>query len=354
MQFKAKIFMLVALILLAIITSLFFFGGDLKSVFTGKSQKQDTLNIAETLNPEIAELSLKIKETPNQAELYLNRADAYMAHGNLKFALLDYKKSYSLDSVKQAYAMGLADCYFEVNYPDSAIYILEQFLKHEPENIDVLFDVALDYFLLPSPKYQIALDRLNTILKKDIQYSDAYFYKGLIYKETGDTAKAISNFQTAIETNPDHYDAYMQLGLLYAVQKNPLAVKYFDNAILINDSSNEAKYARAKFMQDNGQMKDAIEYYKNIIIKNPQDADAIYNLAAIYYGIDSMEKSYRMFDLAIKQDPAKKEAYFGKGLSAEGLGKTEEAISYYKQALNLDPNYTDAENQLNQLNAKQK
>jgi tetratricopeptide (TPR) repeat protein len=353
MQLKGKTAIFSAAVMLALAVGIFLFRDNITGMINPNQNHADTLALAEKLTPEIEFLSSQINANPVNAHLYLNRADAYFQYGNMKYALLDYKKAWQLDSTEQAFAMGLANCYFEVNYPDSSILILEQFLRHDPENTDVLLELATDYFLLPSPKYNLALERLKDLLKIDIQNSEAYFYRGMIFKEIGDTAAAIRSFQTAAETNPDYYEAYMQLGLLHADKKNPIAIQYFDNAIALGDSTNDAQYAKAKFMQDAGNMGDAITYYKQLINNNPQDADAIYNLATIYYGIDSVPVAYRMFDLAIKQAPAKAEAYFGKGLCAEELGKTEEAIAFYEQALNLNPNYTDAENQLKKVKEKQ-
>lgn len=353
MQLKGRAAIIGGIFMLAAAVSIFVLRDKITTLINGKAGATDTLVTIEALTPQIAAISQQIKQAPANPQLYLQRGDAYFNYGNLKYALLDYKHAYSLDSTTAAYAIGLADCYFEVNYADSAILILERYLQHDPKNIDALLDVAQDYFLLPTPKYELALARLDDILKIDIQNSEAYFYRGLILKETGDTVKAIRSFQTAAETNPDYYDAYMQIGLLYADKNDPLAVKYFDNAIALNDSSNEAKYAKAKFLQDNGKLHEAISYYTKIIEKDPQDADAIYNLASIYYGVDSMERAYRLFDISIKQNPSKPEAYFGKALCAEELGKTEEAISFYEQALNLNPDYKDAEEQLNKLKAKQ-
>jgi tetratricopeptide (TPR) repeat protein len=193
---------------------------------------------------------------------------------------------------------------------------------------------------------------LNELLKDNLQNANAYFYKGLIYKESGDTAKAVSSFQTCTEVDPDYYDAWMQLGLLYAAKGDPLAIRYYDNAIAVSDSSQEAEYAKAKFFQDVGNITDAIEYYRRLIVKDPQDADALYNLATIYFGVDSLDKAYRFFDLAIKQSPGKAYAHYGKGLCAEKMGKKEEALAYFKQAIALDPQLTFIEEKIQALNAE--
>ncbi len=326
-----------------------------EAIFSGKKnggETVDSLAMIEKLTPEIGELSAAIKKSPENAGLYYARANAYFDYGNLKYAMLDYQKAYTMDSTNASHALGLSDCLFEVNNADGAIGILLEFLRHDPNNIDITLNLGIDYFLLPKPQYQKALDAFNGVLKLDVQNADAYFYKGMIYKESGDTAKAISNFQTTVETDPDYYDAYMQLGTIYSAKKDPVAIKYFDNAITVNDTSTEAHYAKAKFYQDNGKIADAIDYYKKIIERSPQDADAIYNLATIYFGIDSIEKAYRFYDLCTKQAPAKAMGYYGKGLCAEELKKYDEAVSFYTQALNLNPDLKDAEERLQKLNAQ--
>lgn len=316
-----------------------------------KISAADSLQMIEKLTPEIESISERIKKDPGNPGLFFNRANAYFAYGNLKYALQDYRKAYHLDSLNAPFALGLSECLFEMADAEGAIAILERFIAHSPENIDVLNALALDYFLLPKPKYNLAIATYDKVLKLDIQNADAYFYKGLIFKETGDTARAISSFQTCTEVDPDYYDAYMQLGILYAAKKDPIAIKYYNNALSVNDTSKEAEYGIAKYFQDAGELEKAIAYYRDIIVNDPQDADALYNLATIYYGIDSVATAYRYFDLTIKQSPARAIAYYGKGLCAEQLNNIAEAISNYKQAVNLDPELTEATERLKKLNA---
>jgi len=309
----------------------------------------DSLSNIEQLTPEIKTYSEALVADPDNPGILFNRANAYFAYGNLKYALQDYSAAYALDSSNAAFTLGYSDCLFEMSQAFDAIAVLESYNSRKPGDPDILLNLAVDYFLLPEPKYPQALGYLNDIIKNDIQFPPAYFYKGLIYKEIGDTSKAISNFQACVEVDPDNYDAWMQLGLIYADQGNPLAVQFYDNAIAIGDTSREAQYAKAKFFQDAGDVATAIDYYRELIIGNPQDADALYNLATIYLGIDSVDKAARYFDLAIKQSPAKAFAHYGRGLCAEQLGKKEAALAYYRQAINLDPELTFIQEKIDEL-----
>lgn len=351
-MFSRKWLLAVIVVILLLVAGILLFKPKIFSPNGQADLPTDSLQMEEQLTPEISSLSTQIIGNPQNGGLYYARANAYFEFGNMKFALEDYKKAYQLDSLNAAHALGLSECLFELNNADGAIGILKNYLNNNPEDIDVLLNLGIDYFLLPKPQYQKAIETFNEVLKLEVQNSEAYFYKGLIYKESGDTAKAISNFQTAVESEPDFYEAYMQLGLLYAAQNNDLAIKYFDNAIDLNTESTEAHYAKAKYYQDRGRIKEAIAYYKKMVIKDPQDANAIYNLATIYYGIDSIQQAYRFYDLAINQAPAKAMGYYGKALCAEELKNIPEAIALYNQALNLDPDLKMAEERLNKLNEK--
>ena len=195
-----------------------------------------------------------------------------------------------------------------MNEVGKAVEMLENYQLRIPE-IRISCFLAVDYFLLPQPKYPQSIDLLNEILKQDIQNAPPIFTRAG-FQGMGDTTKAISSFQTCTEVDPDYYDAWLQLGLLYADKGDPLAVNYFDNAIAVSDSSREAEYAKAKYFQDKGNLAEAIEYYRQMVIKDPQDADALYNLATIYFGVDSIVKADRYFDMAIKQSPAKAYAHW--------------------------------------------
>ncbi|MFI5170883.1 MAG: tetratricopeptide repeat protein [Chitinophagales bacterium] len=340
---------------LLLVAAVIYFSGDrIFNSHTGSETINDSLQMIEQLTPQIADLSERIKKSPTDAGLFYTRANEYLEYGNLKFALEDYKKAYQLDSTNATYALGLSDGLFQVNNADGAIGVLLDFLKTDPDNEDVLVELGLDYLYLPEPEYKKSLEAFDKVIKINVQNADAYFYKGIIFKETGDTVRALSSFQTTIEVDPDYYSAYMQLGTAYAESKDPIALKYFDIAISLNDTSNEAQYAKAKYYQDNGKIAEAIKYYRGMITKNPQDDDAIYNLATIYFGIDSIGAAYKYYDLAIKQAPARAMSYYGKGLCAEELKRVDEAISLYNQALNLDPDLKIAEEQLLKLKTNKK
>jgi tetratricopeptide (TPR) repeat protein len=49
---------------------------------------------------------------------------------------------------------------------------------------------------------QEAINEINEVLKLEKSNPKAYYLKGVIYKESGDTSLAVSSFMTAIEQDP--------------------------------------------------------------------------------------------------------------------------------------------------------
>ena len=119
-----------------------------------------------------------------------------------------------------------------------------------------------------------ALKYANEALRKDDRLAKAYFIKGFVYKETKDTANAISSFQTVVELDPDNYDAYILLGNIFSKRGNPIALQYFGDALRIRPSSTEAFYNRGLFLQDAGKLDAAVADYTTLLKLDPGYSDA--------------------------------------------------------------------------------
>ncbi len=178
----------------------------------------------------------------------------------------------------------------------------------------------------------------------------SYYLKWNIYKEIGDTGKAVSSLETAIEQDNKNYGAFLDLGLIYGAKKNPLAFEYYNNAIALNPTNSEALYAKAKLFQDMGQIKEAVGVYNQILKINPNHVYSIYNLGAIEFGINKdPKKAIEHFTTAVTIDPKYAEAYFARGACYQELNDRDNASADYNMCLQLKPNYEPAVDGLNSL-----
>lgn len=288
----------------------------------------------EGASPLVTRLSERILENPNDPTLYFRRGVAFRAYNN-QAALSDFKRAWQLDSTSPDHALGLAEQYFEMNQSRAAMGVLSGWLQHnspDPEVLRAFADMALY-----TRQYDVAVGALNRLLQMDRYDAELYYWKARNQRLKGDTALAVSSYQTAIELDPELEPAYLELGVMLAASGDERGLRYLENVLAMNDSSLVARYQIAKFHQDQGHFADAVDGYEALVRLDPQNSDALYNLGTIWYGADSLEKALRLFDLSVRVDPARAMAHYAKGLTAHALGRKEEALRFTRQALNLDP-----------------
>lgn len=277
-----------------------------------------------------------IKTNPDNPELFFERSEWNFNYGAKHAALADIYSAIHLDSLNIKYYYFGGELFVELGDGNKAVQLMSKAISLLPED-ETLYLMAAEYNLYMG-YHQSAINFINDLLRINASNAEAYFLKGYIYKDLNDIDKAISNFQTAVEQNPLHYDAYMQLGLLFSNKKNDLALNYFDNALRINENSREAIYGKAYHYQIKNNFNKAIENYKKILELHPKDSEIFFNIGFCYKEMDSLEKAFQNLNIATNIKPSYAGAHYIKGTIAESSGDNEIALKCYKTAQNMLPN----------------
>lgn len=287
-----------------------------------------------------------ILEAPDDAERYVNRAEFHLRRGETGSAMSDFVLALKADSTRIDDRQRLGDLRFEVRDFEGAVREWEAVLALDPNHPPALLALARVDLLLRS--YETAMTRINGALRVDDRLDEAYFLKGRLYLETQDTAKAVSSFQTATEVNPNRYDAFIQLGLLYASAQNDLALEYFRTARTLRPNSIEAMYDEAMYLQESGwrhpdRYSDALRLYDRILLLDSANASAAFNKGYVHLEyLTKYDSAEFWFDEAIDRLPYYHQAHYNRGLAIESQARPREALAAYEMALSLDPTYTPA------------
>jgi tetratricopeptide (TPR) repeat protein len=302
--------------------------------------KADSLSIK--LNaPELKAINAQILKEPSSAELYNKRAVVYMQLKQFEESLKDAKRAITLDSVNVTYYITEVDALFSANKTRDAKTALEYIEKKFPESVEALLKLSELFYIVK--QYQKAIDYVNKALKIDENLAKAYYLKGSIYRESGDTSKAISSLETAIEQDNKYEDAFCDIGVIYSARKNTLAFEYYNNALKINPTNENAKYGIAKLLQDIGKTDEAIMKYEAMILSNPLNENCLYNLGALYSEIKKDNtKALDYFTKAIAVNPNYTQAYFARGYVYAKLKDKDNARADYNMCLKIEPNYPPA------------
>lgn len=311
------------------------------------TEKADSLSI-KLNSPLLKEVNAELLKDPNNPTLYNKRAKVYIGLQQLPAAIGDALRSIKLDSTQAPFYGTLVDAYFAQNKTRQAKELLEIMEKKFPDNTEALLKLGELYFLVK--QYQKGIDYVNKALRVNENLAKAYYLKGSIYRESGDTTRAISSLQTAIEQDSKFEDAFYDLGLIYAARKNPLAFEYYNNAISLNPANENARFARARLLQDLNKYDEAIGGYENILSANKNCDNCAYNIGAIYLEVKKdNKKALEYFTKAITINPNYTEAYFARGYTYSKLKDNASARADYNMCLKLYPNYEPALQGLREL-----
>lgn len=312
-----------------------------------QNQRSDSLSV-QLNSPELKAVNKELVQDPNNAELYNKRAKVYLSLKQQEEALNDAKLAVKIDSTNADYYLTLVDAYFVMNNTRLAKETLLAMERRFPQNEVALLKLAELYYLVK--QYQEAINYINKSLRIDETQAKAYHLKGNVYLEIGDTGKAISSFQTAIEQDNTYTDAFYDLGRLYGIKKEAVALDYFANALKLEPSHEQSLYARAKFYQDIGKYEEAVREYKSAISRIKTCDVCFYNLGAIYLEVKKeYTQALEYFSKAIELNPNYLQAYLARGYTYSKLDNLPSAKADYNMCLKLQPNYDLAIEGLNSL-----
>ncbi len=296
------------------------------------------------ISSELSKVSEAIAKHPKDATLLFERSKLYRSAKHDSLALADLFKAIKIDSLQSNYYSSIADILFEHKDISGSVQWIQKAIKLNPDNETAHLRIAKIFLF--TGEYPKAFTEINTVLRSDVYNAEAYFLKGMCYKNMKDTTKAISSFQTAVQTDPKYVDAHMQLALIFKAKHNPMALSYFENAFKADTTNMEPLYGEGMFWQDQNMFAEAKKVFHRCVLVNSQYEKAYYNTGWMLLQEDSAEKAIRQFDMAIdvKQDYV--EAYFNRGLCYEILEKFEPAIIDYNQVLIFNPDYQPAKTAL--------
>lgn len=313
-----------------------------------KGDNQEEVSIFD--KPPVSAYTEAIKKDPKNAEHFYKRGLALHHLKEDSMALDDFNMAVSIDSTQARYLSAIGDLMFEHKDVTGSVKWLQRALQRDPS--DIKAHLKLAKVMIFAQEYPKAFAEINTVLRNDAYNPEGYFLKGIVYKEMKDTLKAISSFQTCINVFPDYREAYIQLGQLYNMKRNPLGMRYLENAFKLDTTDLFPLYAKGMYFQEQEQFEEAKAEYRRCILIDPQYEDALFAQGYILLQQDSFEKANRQFDLATKAEPDNANAYYNRGLTSELMGKTGDAIRDYEQALVFRKDMKKAQDGINRLKNK--
>jgi tetratricopeptide (TPR) repeat protein len=169
------------------------------------------------------------------------------------------------------------------NKGDTAKYIstLKEGFEKYPGNQSILAYI-INYYLLEAENVEEAFKYLKFARESDPDNPQFYTAEAHLYDKIGETEKAKEKYKKAIEIDPEFFEAYYNLGVLY-----------FNEGVALTDEANKItdnkKYLEAKEKAD-AKFKEALPYIEKSHELEPNDKGIISTLRTLYYRLKMTDK----------------------------------------------------------------
>lgn len=323
---------------LALLTILFFISCR-QDVQTGTVEE-------ESLSP-IDSLELLIEKEPNNARAFARLSLLELEARDLQASQVAANRAIRLDSNDTYVLETYGDVFFVLNQTRKSRDVWIRCAELDEENIGCRLKLAELYFAVRN--YKPALDWLNEVLLIEGRNSNALFLKGNIFKEMGDTANAIKFIQSAIDVKPDYFEAYEQLGVIYAAKDDSLAVIYYDRAIELRPNEPNTYYNLGVYHQQQEEWNRALEAYASAVQIDQKHFNSHYNMGYINVLLSVWNQGAVHFTDALNAKPDFYQAYYGRAYCFEMLGDVTRAKEDYEKALTMKVDYQPAKEGLSRV-----
>lgn len=355
---------------------------------------RDTLEKASKINPTDANLHIRLSKVLRQQkmqeaadkvlagflkrkfdrEVALRLFQAQMQQGNLskaealaeKFAK-HFPKEGSSDYLRGLVAQAKKEWQKAINFYEKA-------LEKQPKALEPLQAEINTFLAMKAPEK--ALQKLQSVIKKQPDHYPAQYLMGQLYWQQGNREKALSAWKKTLQMKSSWALPYQALANAYVVMGQPeQAVKLYRQA-LSKDPENQTRYLDlALLLQRLGKVDEAISLYEKAIKKFPDALILKNNLSSLLLDYrndkkslekaemlaESLEKSrnpafidtlgwlnykkgnyYKARELiekAIEKSPQQPVLQFHMAQVYQKLGKNQLACQHVNQAIQLDKRY---------------
>jgi tetratricopeptide (TPR) repeat protein len=270
-------------------------------------------------------------------EYYLARGVALNLTGKIKDAITDFEKAFHLCTEnREEVAYTISQSFVQIEKYNYAIRYLLMACTHNPDNLLVLYDLALNYERIE------CLDKSIEYYKKYLEIDPfaehVWNNLGLLYTSTKDIHNASMAFDFAIAINPNYYTAFFNKADLYVLQHDLIAAVEVYKDLLGQDGSNtRALCEMGNCFEEDGRYAEALKSYEKAILISEDCADAWFGKSMVYYKQKKYRTSLASLKKAISIQPANSDFWFMLGEIFSRLRKFDQAIVAFSRASELNP-----------------
>ncbi len=193
----------------------------------------------------------------------------------------------------------LADCYYNLNFPDSVFIVVYRGLELRPNS------------------------------------QTLHYWGALVHERLGHIECAIPHYEAMVKAQPKNKVYWEKLARFYFQKEDPKAIEAQRKVVELDPQNVEASRLLAQIMEYFGE--DPIEAQKETYLKDTTNVDNAMSYGKTLFERGEYEKAIKPFKSVLNQDSKNTAALEYLGRSYEGLNQLTKALQSYRKILEIDP-----------------
>ena len=310
-----------------------------KLLAASHSIRGDLYFTIENIDKAFEEYATAIDINPNDADLYITRAQKYFELKKYNLAEVDYKKALKMDETLEIAYAGLGRNYLaQLKYADAET-ILNKLVKLAPTYSMAYKFRARCYY--EQKKFNEAIEEIFTAFLIDEE--DNFLRETLILYSEENAVLALSKVNSKIIEQPEKSTwYYLRSRINYDANEFKKAIDDINKLLEIEDENYRSSLLtyKGKCLLNTGLYEQAIEIYSEAILLDSSDAENHSKRGDAKRLKGDYEGAIADFTNAIRLDPTSSFYYYRRGWVAEEFMNNNEAgLNDYNQSIQLDKDY---------------
>ncbi len=188
--------------------------------------------------------------------------------------------------------------------------------------------------------YKAAIESFDIAIKLNNTFSEAYYYRGLVYEEVPwiESTKSFDDYTSAIKFNPQHADSYFRRAMTRGDNEQE-KIDDLNAAIRIKPDFADAycERALATLHRELEEPEKAVEEFTKVIAICPDNVEVYYRRGRAHLKLKNDKKANEDFTEVIRLRPEDFKGYDKRVVARFNLGEYEGALKDYIGGLNLNP-----------------
>lgn len=268
----------------------------------------------------------------------LRKAQAYSALGRLKEAINIISEIEQQGESSFEIVLTKASIFSQLKDSKNAIKFFKEGLRlsESDDKDEVYLDLAAEYENIG--EYQSAINVLKEAIKVNPNNESAIYEIAFCYDQLGDYESSIKCYSDFIDENPYSFTSWYNLGNAYSKLENyEKAIWAYDYCILINDGFGPVYFNIANSFLAVNKYTKAIENFHICIEMDGDDPVGFCYIGECHEQLREYELAKHFYNKSLELAPLLPDAWLGLGIVKDLEGDTREGLALIQKAAELDP-----------------